>query len=241
MVIETFKIKLLNEAFNIAGMMIAGYITKPDYEAKEKLMEEHFTELRRLARDEEKDKKRELRYIEEPEEEQTVVVSKQDLTPKKIIGGTACLPCSRDHFTTTSAILKEAVNFAKRPNHGLRHDEVVNRIDFALEQLLAMERWDLSPDYTHNLTGKEKELADWALNNSAELRHQITNVKSIEDLENVAVKASEIKSSFMRSVWDLATADGTIEKLCKGLKDEERERCIQTINTVLKEKKPATG
>jgi len=240
--IETFKIKLLNEAFNLAGMVIAGQLTKPNYEATEKLLTEHYSEARDIARIEEKQKTKEKRYGEVPQDVQFQVYPEVDLTPKKISGGTACLPCSRDHFTTASAVLKEAVRFAKRPEHGIRSDEVMTRIGVALEELNAMERMDLSPDKTRGLVGREKELANWGLNTSAELRHKITAIRSADDLENVAAEASKIKVEFMKNVWDLATTDGTIEKLCKGLKDEEKTRCVNTVNSVLKEKKaPATG
>lgn len=235
-VIESFKLKLLNEAFNLAGMVIAGQLTKPDYEAREKLITKHYGEIRDIVRQEQKQKPQ----TSSPDEVQ--VYPEKDMTSTKISGGTACLPCSKDHFTTASAMLKEAIRFAKRPEHGLRSKEVMGRIGVSLEELNAMERWDLSPDMISKLVGKEKELADWALNTSSDLRHQINAITSVSDLEKVAATASEIKTEFMRNVWDLATADGTIEKLCKGLKDEERARCIDTINIVLKEKKePAIG
>jgi len=240
-VIESFKIKLLNEAFNLAGMVIAGQLTKPNYDASEKLLSEHYNEAREIARKDEKQQLKEKKYVE-AEAASLQVYPEVDLTPQKISGGTACLPCSRDHFTTTSAVLKEAVRFAKRPEHGIRSDEVMTRIGVALEELNAMERIDLSPDNTRNLVGKEKELANWGLNTSAELRHKITAISSADDLENVAAEASKIKVEFMKNVWDLATTDGTIDKLCKGLKDEEKTHCINTITKVLKEKKaPATG
>ena len=231
--------KLLNEAFNLAGMVIAGQLTKPNYDETEKLITEHYSEVKDIVRQEQKQMQKDRKYQTPPPEIQ--VYPQQDMTPTKITGGTACLPCSRDHFTTTSAMLKEAIRFAKRPEHGLRSKEVMDRIGVALEELNAMERWDLSPDMTDKLVGKEKELADWALNTSSNLRHQITAIATTGDLESVAAKASEIKTEFMRNVWDLATTDGTIEKLCKGLEAEERTRCINTITTVLKEKKPAIG
>ena len=237
-IVESFKLKLLNEAFNLAGMVIAGQLTKPDYESTEKLLAEHYGEVKDIVRHEQRHQKKYLPQTPPPEIQ---VYPQQDMTPTKISGGTACLPCSKDHFTTASAMLKEAIRFAKRPEHGLRSKEVMDRIGVALEELNAMERWDLSPDRTEKLIGKEKELADWALNTSSDLRHQINAITSVPDLEKAAATASGVKTEFMRNVWDLATTDGTIEKLCKGLKDEEKTRCINTINTVLKEKKPAIG
>ena len=68
------------------------------------------------------------------------------------------------------------------------------------------------------------------------LRHKITSVTSSDDLEQVAAEASRVRTEFMRKLWDVITVDGSIQKLCKGLKDDEYERCVSTINTVLKEK-----
>jgi len=143
--------------------------------------------------------------------------------------------CSSDHFSTVSGALSEALRFAR--TEGVRHPEVMRRLGLAKDELNAMERIDLSPENLVQLRGKEKKLAEWGLNASREIRHKITAIHSPADLEQVAADVAKIRTRFMRELWDVATVDGSIDKLCKGLKDEEREHCIRTINEVLNEKK----
>ena len=152
----------------------------------------------------------------------------------------ACLPCSRDHFTIASSVIDEATRFASRED-GMKDPEVRKRIQAALKELNAMERLDLAPANTATLQGKEHELATWAKNNSAKLRHDITNARTPQDLERVASELSKVSQKFSDDVWDLALEDGNVEnrvdEICRGLEGEQKQRCLNRINRILNERK----
>jgi len=230
---EQFKYRILAGLFDVAGNLISTQMNKPNFEEEEQQRNSYYEEAKRIARENEnKQLRKQKRIIYEEEEE---IEETKDLTQPKIEGGTACLPCSRDHFSTVSGALSEAIRFSRR--EGVQHPEVQRRLGMSLDELNMLERIDLSPEETINLKGSEKKLAEWGLNKSRELRHKITAVNTHEDLEKVAAEASKIRTEFMSNLWNIVTVDGSINKLCKGLKDEEYERCISTINDILKDKK----
>ncbi|GAI66704.1 unnamed protein product, partial [marine sediment metagenome] len=74
-----------------------------------------------------------------------------------------------------------------------------------------MERIDLAPEETAKLKGAEKELANWSLQQSRDLRHAITAIKDVETMEQVAAKASAVTEEFMDRLW--------------GIPEEECETC----------------
>ncbi|GAI30105.1 unnamed protein product, partial [marine sediment metagenome] len=49
----------------------------------------------------------------------------------------------------------------------------------------------------------EKELADWTLNQSRDLRHAITAIRDVETMEQAAVRASTITEEFMGRLWEI--------------------------------------
>jgi len=118
-----------------------------------------------------------------------------------VLSGTACLPCCRDHFSTTSSSLAEGIRFAREK--GVKDPEVVRRIRIALDELNVMERIDLAPTETARLSGVERELADWALKSSRDLRHAITAIKDVSTMEQATAKASEITEEFMGKLWSI--------------------------------------
>jgi len=122
-------------------------------------------------------------------------------SPGSISKGTACLPCSRDHFLTTSSSLSEGIRFAREK--GVRDHEVMRRIRIALQELDIMERIDLAPEETAKLKGAEKELADWTLKSSRELRHAITAIKDVDSMEQAAAEASAVTEEFMSRLWTI--------------------------------------
>lgn len=226
---EELKYRALTGLFEMAGSFISSQFTKPDFEEQEKNITEYYDSVKVIARKEESEQaKQRKRAI--PEIEPT-----SELETEKVEGGTACLPCSRDHFSTVAGALSEAIRFGRK--EGVTHREVQRRLGIALDELNICERVDLSPEQLVQLKGKEKELADWGLNKSRELRHKITAIQTPDDLEKVAAEASKIRTEFMRNLWSIATVDGSIDKLCKGLNEKEKERCITTINAILVEKK----
>lgn len=113
--------------------------------------------------------------------------------------GTACLPCCRDHLSTSSSVLSEGIRFAR--DKGVKDPQAIRRIRIALDELNAMERIDLAPDEIVKLKGAERELADWVLKSSRDLRHAITAIKDIGTMEQAAAKTSSITEEFMSRLW----------------------------------------
>ncbi|KKN87024.1 hypothetical protein LCGC14_0262930 [marine sediment metagenome] len=141
--------------------------------------------------------------------------------------GTACLPCSRDHFLTSSSSLSEGIRFAREK--GVRDREVMRRIRIALQELDIMERIDLAPEETAKLKGAEKELANWTLKQSREIRHAITAIKDVESMEQAAAKASEITEEFMTRLWaipeeECKTCSEIRESISQFIEKRKRER-----------------
>lgn len=153
--------------------------------------------------------------------------TKQGNTP--VASGTACLPCSRDHFITTSSALSEGIRFAR--DEGVRSPEVLRRIRIALGELDAMERIDLAPEEMAKLKGAERELADWALRQSRDLRHAITAVRDVETMEQAAAKASGASEEFMKMMWGLPECDicDSLKTLKEYIEKRKREREAKAV------------
>ena len=144
-----------------------------------------------------------------------------------VSAGTACLPCSRDHLSVTSSALGEAVRFAREK--GVKDPEALRRIRIALDELNIMERIDLAPDEITGLKGAEKELANWTLNQSRNLRHSITAIKDADSMEQAAAKASQITEEFMGRLWEIpeeecATCEQVRESIRQFMEKRKRER-----------------
>ena len=146
---------------------------------------------------------------------------------RAISTGTACLPCSRDHLSVTSSALSEGIRFAR--DKGIKNPEVMRRIRIALDELNVMERIDLAPEETAKLKGAEKELADWILKQSRELRHAITAIRDVETMEQAAARASGITEEFMGRLWSIpeeecATCGEVRERLREFIERRRTER-----------------
>lgn len=144
-----------------------------------------------------------------------------------VSAGTACLPCSRDHLSVTSSSLSEGIRFAREK--GVKDHEVMRRVRIALDELNIMERIDLAPDETAKLKGAEKELADWTLKQSRDLRHAITAIKDAETMEQAAARASQITEEFMGRLWaipeeECVTCGEVRERLREFIEKRKRER-----------------
>ncbi len=114
---------------------------------------------------------------------------------EEIASATACLSCCRDHWSTISGALSEGLRFAR--SDGIVSKQVQGRIGLALDEMNIMERIDLAPQAIAGLTGKEKELAEWSLTNSRELRHTIGEIKTVDDMEKAAAQAASLREEFM--------------------------------------------
>ena len=151
--------------------------------------------------------------------------SEETSTP--VAAGTACLPCCRDHLSTSSSALSEGMRFAR--DKGVKDPEALRRIRIALDELNAMERIDLAPDETAKLKGAEKDLANWTLKGSREIRHAITAIKDVESMEQAAARASAITEEFISRLWaipeeECETCGEVRESIRQFVEKRKRER-----------------
>jgi len=223
---QDFKMQVVTELFNIAGMLISQQTSS--FDKQQQLSDEYFDKTKAIVEKEEK--KQPKPKLESRKEEVKEV--KPILSLEGVGEGTACVACSNDHFSTTSGMLNEALRFKKE---GMNSWEIQRRIGIALDELNSMERGDLHADQIAGLKGKEKQLANEAKDASRDLRHKINAIHSFEDLEKVAAEAANVRTKFMRNVFTLSMEDGTMEKLCKNVPEAEKERCIERITAALKE------
>jgi len=117
----------------------------------------------------------------------------------------ACLPCGIGHFSTSSALLNEAVRFKK---DGLASPQVLDDIAQAIGEQNALERIDLTPAKIDLLPDWEKEMANVALEKSRELRHNLESIQNMNDLEEIAIDTEEFYKQLNR--------DWTMKRLEKG-------------------------
>jgi len=68
------------------------------------------------------------------------------------------------------------------------NDEIVRRILRCSDQLNAMEREDLSVEKMAYLPDWERQIAIYAQNEGAKVRHKLDSIKSADDLEDVALQ-----------------------------------------------------
>lgn len=262
MVFDDFKVRILNGLFQLAGTFVSQTFTPDTLGKEEELMTHYYDKAydiskRRVQRNEMTPEQRNqedeqlakdllvgtmdqrMTLASQPQiplQQQAPSFTK-DLSAKRIEEGVACLQCSRDHLSTASAMLNEAIRFTK--NRPMYDEEIQWRIGVALDEVNAMERGDLHNDNVQNLQGKEREIAEEALGNLRDLRHKITAIQSSDDLKQTASYASKVKTNFMRKIFMLSQADGTIDKLCVGMDGEEKQKCIGRVNEIL-DKKIAT-
>jgi len=111
---------------------------------------------------------------------------------------TGCVPCAMGHFGTCTGILNESIRFSRSPD-GLASPEVIDRVGMCMDELNAMERVDLRPEMTVQLSGWEKDLADRTLAESRKIRHTLENLKSIEELEQVAALTQSTRKEIGRA------------------------------------------
>jgi len=166
-----------------------------------------------------------------PPETPTTAPESQEEPPfsqnEAVATGTACLPCCRDHLSTSSSALSEGIRFAR--DKGVKDPEALRRIRIALDELNVMERIDLAPDETAKLRGAEKGLANWTLKGSREIRHAITAIKDVESMEQAAAKASAVTEEFISRLWaipeeECETCGEVRESIRQFVEKRKRER-----------------
>ncbi len=94
-----------------------------------------------------------------------------------------CIPCSIGHFTTCTGLLNEAMRFAR--NDGLSSDQVIEDTNTCLQELNALERVDLTAAKMEGLPKWEKDLAIEALQLSRSTRHELEDLKTVDQLERL--------------------------------------------------------
>lgn len=120
-------------------------------------------------------------------------------TPEKITASgapvsTSCIACSSSHVATVAGALGEAMRFARE--NGIMHPEVIKRLDAADQEITIMERIDLSAEAVRNSPANDQELAKYFLPKIRELRQNLGNVASVDDLEKTAADASVLSHEF---------------------------------------------
>ncbi len=118
--------------------------------------------------------------------------------------GKGCLPCSASHLSTVSGELTEAIRFAR--DGGIQHPEVMFRIADAEDQLNALERIDGAPTKVAKLPPDERALMNDVLKTSRNIRHVLTEVKSVDDLENLAAFVQDARKDYRTKLFQMQVA-----------------------------------
>lgn len=127
---------------------------------------------------------------------------------------TGCIPCARAHLATVSGTLKEALRFAREG--GILDPEVQSRLTAAEEDITNIERHDWTPEKILASPPEEAELIRSFLPRLRELRQEVVQIASVEDLEQAAAKAGELATDFRLAVLKLRGIDtGRIIDLAK--------------------------
>jgi hypothetical protein len=121
--------------------------------------------------------------------------------------GTACLPCSKWHFSGAAQNLEEALRFARK--EGMNHPEVLTRVQQAGNELVGLERGDLTPEKLDLLEPGQRQVAEWGLQKVRELRHELDGLdqsQNVADLERAAVISQKVATEFHRRYWEIVRA-----------------------------------
>jgi len=151
---------------------------------------------------------------------------------EEIASATVCLQCCRDHWSTISGALSEGLRFAR--SDGMASKDVQGRIGLALDEHNIMERIDLAPQAIAGLKGKEKELAEWSLKNSRDLRHTIGEIRTVDDMEKAAAQAARLREEFMSKYAEVRQSYSEECEGCEALQDlksyiEKRKRALGEV------------
>lgn len=106
-----------------------------------------------------------------------------------------CNPCALGHWGTEVTLLNEAVRFKK---DGLSSPQVIDDIGYAIGELNALERIDLTPEKIEALQDWEKPLAELAVEKSRETRHKLETVSSMDELAEIAAESSRFYKQMNR-------------------------------------------
>lgn len=106
----------------------------------------------------------------------------------------------RGRFWAVSALLKEALRFARED--GMHHPEVRSRLDQAAQEVLVLERYELSPERTAGLPPGDRRALEATLPQLRRLRQQLSQgLSGVEDLAAAAAQAGRIGQSLSPNPW----------------------------------------
>lgn len=125
----------------------------------------------------------------------TIATQPAETDAEKEDVATACVACAVGHFSTSAGLLKEAVRFKAE---GITSNEVLNRIAMALEEQNTLERVDIRPEVIQSLPPWERALAEEALLQSRQLRHNLETLRNIGQLERAAADSEGIYKKLFR-------------------------------------------
>jgi len=126
--------------------------------------------------------------------EKTIDIHTPPPTDSKNDVGTSCIACARSHIATVSASLKEAIRFAR--TEGIENKEVQTRISTAEEEILALERYDWSPERVLNSPSEQQDIINKHLPVIRELRQDIGQIYSMPDLLKCAAASGKLLSDY---------------------------------------------
>jgi hypothetical protein len=95
---------------------------------------------------------------------------------------------------TIAGALDEGLRFAREG--GIMHPEAIRRISLADKEVNIMERVDLSPEAIQNSPAKDQELARYFMPKIRQLRQNIGNITTAEEMEKVAAESSVLAQEF---------------------------------------------
>lgn len=145
--------------------------------------------------------------------------------------GEGCLPCAQAHFATISGTLGEALRFARDPNgEGIMHPEVQSRLTTAEEDVTIIERHDWTPSKIINSPQPEQEAIRELLPKLRELRQDIFQIKTVNDLEAVSAKAQSLNHELRQKVYSLGEVESS-EAVTAVEETEEKEAEEETCTT----------
>jgi hypothetical protein len=151
---------------------------------------------------------------------------------------TSCIACSRSHLATIAGALDESLRFAREG--GVTHPEVIKRLDIAEREVTMMERIDLSPEAILNSPKREQDLARGFLPKIRQLRQNIGQIASVEQLEQAASESSILTHEFRLRQMEMAGANlNPIIALAKAV--ENGEMTMEEARAKVKEYLPSEG
>jgi len=149
--------------------------------------------------------------------------------------GTGCRTCTTDHISTCASFLPEALRFAR--DEGMASDEVLKRISLCRQELNAWERGDAAPASFADLSDQEKDFLRRWLPRGRKLRHQVNEIRSLEDLEKAAAYAQQLDLEATKELLKGGNAFlEAVERQAKRVKAGEitREQAIKELETSVK-------